>query len=83
MAAADRDLLIVTFSMHRVDDLMYQAKTLGVKIRQPIYWDEYIKGRYYAPGIAGILIDDLDMCVQGMSKVPVVAITMCDGGYDE
>jgi len=53
-----------------------QALRMGLKIPQPITFSEFLQKAYYAPGISGFLIDDVDICLQSLTKVPINAISL-------
>lgn len=52
------------------------ARRMGLDIPQPITWAEFAGGHYYGRGIRGFAIDNLEMCVQGMTTVPIRAISV-------
>lgn len=71
---------IVCPSLGRANDIQKFARELGLDIPLPITYGEFI-GRDYSPsGISGFLIDDVEMLLQRISMVNVMAISMTDLG---
>ena len=58
---------------HRVATV---AKDLGFNIPFPISYDEFLGGLYHLPGIKHLHIDNVDMLLQRMSKVPILTVTI-------
>lgn len=74
--AAEEWLYIICPSKMQACNVAKQAIDLGVDIPYPLTWLDYVNGNYYGKGINGFAIDNLDMCIQHMSSVPVKAITL-------
>ena len=54
------------------------ARGMGLDIPEPLTWREFAEGRYYSRGIKGVVIDDLDTCIEQMATVPVRAVSLTD-----
>ena len=52
-----------------------QARELGLVIPFPLTAGEWQRCAYHPPGVQGLLFDDLDRIIQGLSTVPVIAAT--------
>lgn len=70
---------IVCPTMADVERLWALAREMELNIPQPISWVEFTSGRYRPAGIKGFLIDDVDRCLQGMTRVDIKAITLTGG----
>jgi len=71
---------IVCHSIQEANRIADEAERLGKKIPLPITFHEFLGNSYYSQGIKGFLIDNVDMMIQGMSIVPIHAITLTDPG---
>jgi hypothetical protein len=74
--AADEFLYIVCIDRHEVARVWAEAEKMGADIPQPITWDEFANHHYYGSGIKGFVIDNLDMCIQQMTTVPIRAVSL-------
>lgn len=77
--AHNKTKLIVCHSMEEEHRIFDQAMTMGLKIHLPIIgftYREFLQGRYTTTFTESVLIDNVDMLVQYISKVPVEAITL-------
>jgi hypothetical protein len=52
------------------------AFDMGLDIPMPLTWDEFANHRYHGRGIKGFVIDNLDLCIQQMTHVPVRAVSV-------
>ena len=62
---------IVTFNHQACRNIAKQAEDMKVKIPMPITFHEFINNQYHPPGVKQFHIDNLDLCIQGFSRVPV------------
>ncbi len=69
---------IVCHSMEAVEHVAKLAYDLGKEINWPMTFQEVLDGDFHAPGVKEIYIDNLDLCIQNISKVPIGAVTMTD-----
>ncbi len=74
--AAEEWLYIVAITEEEGHRLYRKAIEAHINIPYPITWDDFVNRRYYSKGVNGFLIDNLDMCVQSMTTVPVRAVTL-------
>lgn len=79
--AADEFLYIVCATQKECERVAGEARAAGLDIPAPITWAEFCERRYHGPGVKGFVIDNLDLCVQSMTRVPVRAVTLT--GEDE
>jgi hypothetical protein len=49
---------------------------MGVGIPFPVSYGEFIGGKYSSRNIKGFLIDNADLLIEFISRVPVTVITM-------
>jgi hypothetical protein len=78
--AADDFLYVVCPDFRQAVHVAEMAEQAGLDIPFPVTWNEFASGRFYGKGISGFLIDNLDMCVQGMARgVPVRAVSLTTG----
>jgi hypothetical protein len=54
------------------------ARDMGLDIPFPMTWGEFLRCDYHSKGVRGFVIDNLDLCIQGMSHVPVRAVSLTD-----
>lgn len=75
--AAKNDLYIVCHSLGECSRIAQQAKDAGLNIRFPVTFEELIRKQYYAKGIKGIVIDNVDMLLQKLvPDLKIEAITI-------
>lgn len=75
--AAAEGLYVVTHTHREAYRLAREAETAGLSMPFPLlFGEEFLPGRYHAPGVRGVVIDNLDLCVAGVSKVPVRAVSL-------
>ncbi|MDV3880746.1 hypothetical protein BAS06_09335 [Elizabethkingia miricola] len=74
--SAETGAIIVTINLKSADRIERMAKELLKAIPQPITYTEFINGNYYAPGVRGLLFDDIDLFLISCAKVPVFAMTV-------
>lgn len=76
--AVEHFAYIVCPTMSQVQYLWDRARDAGItsKMPMPISFDEFVSGRYRAGGIKAFIIDDLDLCIQQMTRVPVIAVSL-------
>ena len=73
--AAEAGGYIVCTDQRRARQIAEHARKLGLTIPFPLTWEEFTGRHYHPPGVSGLLFDDLDRIIQGMSSVPVLAAT--------
>ena len=76
--AAEEFLYVVCPDQAQVFYVARMARDMGLGIPFPLTWHEFATGRYHSQGIKGFVIDNLDLCIQGMSHVPVRAVSLTD-----
>ena len=74
--ADDEFLYIVCATQDEAKRVWRAALEQGANIPTPITWREFCDHQYYGKGVQGFLIDNLDLCVQSMTTVPVRAVTL-------
>lgn len=67
---------IVCFNQDECARIAEQAKEMNLTIPFPITYNEFLKGQYYARGIKGFLIDNVDALLQQQTTVNIEAITL-------
>lgn len=75
-AAAEHFAYIVCMNMDNCTAVFNQAKEMGLDIPFPITMREFVSGEYAGKGVKGFVIDNADMLLQSISKVPIRAITI-------
>jgi len=65
---------IVCFDDDEARRLFQEAKAWGFKIPLPISADEFVKGDYHN-GVHSIIIDNADLVLRKIAKVPIELIT--------
>lgn len=73
--AAETGGYIVCTDRRRARQIAEHARKMGLTIPFPITAGEWHRNAYYRPGVSGLLFDDLDRIIQGMTTVPVLAAT--------
>ena len=73
--AAESGGYIVCSDQRRARQIADHARKMGLDIPFPLTAGEWQRRDYYQPGVRGLLFDDLDRIIQGMSSVPVLAAT--------
>lgn len=74
--AAAEQLTIVTADARLASYTARMARDMGVRIPSLITWRELERYGGYYRGTPGLAIDDLDLCVQQMTRMPVRAATL-------
>lgn len=78
--SAETGFYIVCLNNKYVDQVERHAQKMGLKIPQPITAVTFFNGRYYGPGVNGLLIDDVDIILQQVAHAPIQAITLTSAG---
>ncbi len=78
--SAETFAYIVTRSQRTATDIFNYAGEMGLQIPLPLTYMEFLNADYYAPGVKGILIDDVDTLMQHISRVGVYTITLTTEG---
>ena len=73
--AAETGGYIVCTDQRRARQIVVHAREMGLSIRFPMTAHEWQSHGYHPPGVRGLLFDDLDRIIQGMTTVPVIAAT--------
>lgn len=81
--SAETGAYIVCTDRRRAQQIARQAAGLGLSIPFPLTAGEWHSASYYQRGVRGLLFDDLDRIIQGMSSVPVLAATWTAGGSED
>ena len=74
--AAEEWLYIVSPDQNMARYTAEMAGKMGLDIPYPITWGEFASRHYHGPGIKGFVIDNLDMCIQQMTTVPIRAVSL-------
>jgi hypothetical protein len=74
--AADEFLYVVCPTLDRANYVARKARELGLDIPNPMTWREFTEQRFYGKGINGFVIDDLDHCLQSMTPVQIMAVSL-------
>jgi hypothetical protein len=78
--SAETGCYIVCTDRRRAWQIAEQARDIGLNIPFPLTAAEWQKHAYHPPGVRGLLFDDLDRIIQGMTAVPVLAATWTADG---
>lgn len=82
--AAEKQSYIVCLHRKECVRIADLARELGLKIQFPLTADEFIRKNYHACGIkGGFLIDNADMLLQSMTRVPIHAISVTEEEKEE
>ena len=76
--ASESGAYIVTFSMAAADCIFRTAKESGYKIHLPITFRELFSHHYGRYCEGGWLIDNLDICLQGMTPYEIHTVTFTE-----
>lgn len=74
--AHDKCKLIVCHSREEAHRIHKRAEELKLNIHLPITYTDFIQGRYAARFVESILIDNVEVFLQTISKVRVEAVTL-------
>lgn len=78
--SAETGAYIVCTDRRRAWQIARQAMDAGLAIQFPLTASEWQDRTYYPRGMPGLLFDDLDRIIAGMSAVPVLAVTWTSDG---
>jgi hypothetical protein len=67
---------IVCKSLEECARVHRTASEMNKSIPFPISYDEFFRKKYYAKGIQGFLIDNVEMLLEQLTDVPIIAITL-------
>ena len=76
--AAEEFLYVVCPDRQQVRYVQRVARDMGLDIPFPMTWGEFLRGDYRSKGVKGFVIDNLDLCIQQMTTVPVRAVSLTD-----
>jgi hypothetical protein len=79
MAAEDNDIYLVVSSNYEASRVFQRAKEMGLDIRFPMSYDEFLDGRTsYGKGMKyKVMIDNLDLLIKHISKgIPVEGFSL-------
>lgn len=68
---------IVCATRQEADRVFRHAHKLKIDIPLPITWEEFLRGTY-GHGCKQFYIDNLDLCIQNHSRLPIRAVTMTE-----
>ncbi|MCV7174785.1 hypothetical protein [Mycolicibacterium sphagni] len=74
--AAERFAYIVCPTKARASQLWEEIQRQGLDVPQPITWDAFVHARYVGRGIKSFAIDDVDLCIQSMTRFDIVGVTL-------
>lgn len=74
---------IVCFSHEEAYRVANVASNLGYDIHFPITYIEFASGYYHAPGIKRFVIDNAELVLQAIAKVPIGMITISSNTEDD
>lgn len=74
---------IVCHSMDEASRIRSAAIDMGVNVPFPLTYDEFIQHRYHIQGVRAVLVDNIDMLVRYISRVPVGAITITTDAIED
>lgn len=78
--AAERDAYMVCINHEEAHRVFMQAQGMGLKIPFPLNAHEFLNGQYYGHGIKIFFIDNADLLLEGVTNVPIEAISVTGGG---
>ena len=82
--AKDKYSLIVVPNSGLCDSVFLQSKAMGCDIPKPITFNDFIRGRFYAPSVKKFYFDELAMCLKRFTKgVPIEAVNLISDEYCE
>lgn len=67
---------IVCFNIEEADRVYEISNSMNVTIPFPITFEEFIRGQFFSSGVKMVYIDNIDLCLQTISKVPIDTITV-------
>ena len=67
---------IVCHNRKAVQDVAEMARHMKLTIPFPITFSEFVEGKYSAGGCEKFHIDNVDLCLQEISKVPIKTMTV-------
>jgi hypothetical protein len=76
--AAEESLHIVCVNRNEVMRVAAEARKMGLDIPFPLTWQEFASGLYHGRGIKGFVIDNLDLCIQQATPIPIRAVSLTD-----
>ncbi len=76
--AAEEFLYVVCPDRQQVRYVQRVAQDMGLDIPFPMTWGEFLRCDYRSKGVKGFVIDNLDLCIQQMTSVPVRAVSLTD-----
>ena len=74
--AHNKKIYIICNSNQEAHRIKYESEKMGKFILFPLTYDDFIQGRYYARNIDSFVIDNVDMLLEHLSKVPIDIITI-------
>ncbi len=71
---------IICHSRDEASRIFIKAQSMGLDIPHPLTFDEFIIGEFYAKGIRGFLIDNVELLLAHLARgVEIGAITITTG----
>lgn len=74
--SADTGFYIVCHDAREAHRVHLEAIKMGLDIPFPITYWEFLNGMYHSKGVKGVLVDNADVLIHYISKVPIGAITI-------
>lgn len=74
--SAETGYYIVTYSHEAAYKTAQMARGMGLDIPFPLSFGEFLRKEYFAKGVKGFLIDNVDMLLESLTSVPIGAITL-------
>lgn len=74
--ASEHFAYIVCPDRRQAEYVFRMAQGMGVDIPFPITWGDFVANRYNPAGVRGFVIDNLDQCLQSMTRVPIVGASL-------
>lgn len=68
--------LIVCFCRSEVERVWLIIKEKGYKLPMPITFNDFINNKYAGINIKNLYIDNIDLCLQTISRSPIGCITL-------
>lgn len=75
LACAKDNGYIVCFNREEADRVHKLSAELGLNIPLPITFNDFLGQRYNVRGVKNFYIDNVDMCLQSISSVPIKLLT--------
>ena len=74
---------IICFSMQEANRVFAKALKMDCLINYPLLFDQFIKGQYAASEVKKVYVDNVNMCLESISKVYIEAVALTVKVEDE